>query len=160
MKKIKKVVDERQELELLKIEHVGFWAMFWGLCISIIVQVCFMNASFREFGAEFIIFTIGSFIITVGCFKKGQWDYYTKPCMKTYLITSLIGTGIFSIIFAVARYMKYARFRSDIKFFIVTTLIFTAFIFILLFITMVIIGKLTIHQRRKLEQEFNDEEKN
>lgn len=56
--------------------------------------------------------------------------------------------------------MKYARFRSDIKFFVVTTLIFTAFIFILLFITLLIVGKFVLHQRKKLEQEFNDEEKN
>lgn len=156
MKKIKKVVDERQELELLKIEHVGFWIMFWGLCISIIVQAMFMESSFREFGAEFIIFMISCIIFLIGCIKKGQWDYYTKPCMKTYLMTSIIGTASFSIIFAISNYIKY---KTRVLFLIEITLIFAAFIFALLFITMVITGKLTINQRKKLEQEFNDEEK-
>lgn len=157
MKKIKKVVDERQEIELLKIEHVGFWIMFWGLCISIIVQTMFMKSTFREFGAEFIIFMISCIIFLIGCIKKGQWDYYTKPCMKTYLMTSIIGTVSFSIIFAISNHIMY---KTKGLFLAAATLIFAASIFALIFILMIITGKLIIHQRKKLEQEFNDEEKN
>lgn len=156
MKKIKKVIDERQELELLKIEHVGFWIMFWGLCISIVVQAMFMKSSFREFGAEFIIFMISCIIFLIGCIKKGQWDYYTKPCMKTYLMTSIIGAASFSIIFAISNYLKY---KTKGLFLVSVTLIFAGCIFALIFIVMVITGKLIINQRKKLEQEFSDEEK-
>lgn len=49
MKRIKKIIDEREELELLRIEHICFWLLFWGLFLSIMVQSFLMNAPFVQF---------------------------------------------------------------------------------------------------------------
>ena len=160
MIKIKKVVDERQELELLKIEHVCFWLVFWGLCISIIVQSLFMQAPFKQWAAEWIVFMIGCVGILVGCVKKGQWDYYTKPTIKTYLLTSLIGSASFSLFFAIAQYNNSKYFKEYIFTVLVPlTLIVALFLFILIFVTSYILGKMIINKQDELEKEFSDEEK-
>lgn len=38
MKKMKSNLDERQEMQLLQIEHRGFWFAFWALVISLLIQ--------------------------------------------------------------------------------------------------------------------------
>jgi len=114
MKKMKKVVDERQELELYKIEHLCFWIVFWLLLGSIIVQSMFLNAPFSQWGFEWTIFMISCGGVIVGCYKKGQWDFYSKPTTKNYLIYSLIGAGAFAIIYAITLYMNHAYLKGHL----------------------------------------------
>jgi len=157
MVKIKKIVDERQELEMLKIEHVCFWIVFWGLCISIIVQSLFMEAPFKQFAAEWIVFMVACVGVLIGFVKKGQWDYYTKPTMKTYLLTSLIGSLAFSIIFAIAKYKYFNEYILTVL--VPLTMVIAIFLFILIFAVSFFIGKMVISKQDKLEKEFSDEEK-
>ncbi len=158
MFKFKKVVDERQELELLKIEHFGFWFLFCMLLTSIIVQSTFMNAPFKQYAAEFFIFMAGCIVFLIGCIKRGQWDYYTKPTMKTYLITSLIGSFGFSMVMGIAKYNSYEILRNNILTMLLPLImIMMFFMFILIFVTCLIIGKLVIRKQQQLEKEFSDD---
>ncbi|MEN6391217.1 MAG: DUF6773 family protein [Syntrophomonas sp.] len=158
MKLFKKVVDERQELELLKIEHYGFWILFWGLCISTIVQVIVMDAPFKQVAAEFSILMVGSIGILVGCVMKGQWDYYTMPNTKTYILTGGIGATIFCLIFAIAKYAKSEYYHNNVNELFVTTMVNFALLFASIFITTAIVGKLVEKKREKLAREYGDKD--
>jgi hypothetical protein len=153
MKKIRKIIDERQELEMLKIEHLGFWIMFWLLFASIIVKTT-MGMSFKQFGVEFGIFMIGCIFTLIGYLHKGTWDAYTKPCIKTYLLYSIAGTIIVGILFGVTRYLTMDYFRNNIQHLIIATFIFSLSLFILIFIVLYLTGQYAIKRQKQLEKKY------
>lgn len=157
MRLIKKTVDEREELELLKIEHICFWFLFWGLFISIMVQ-SFMNAPFTQFAPEWILFMLSCLGMGIGLLRKGLWDYYTTPSLKTYFVTSLITTFVVGIIFGISKYKSYDVFREDIfGMLLPTVLIFSGSVFVLVFGVVFVVGQLTLRRRKRLEEKYNDE---
>jgi hypothetical protein len=158
MKKIKKIVDERQELELLKIEHVCFWIAFWALCISIIVQSIILEVPFKQFAAEWITFMIMCVGVLIGSVKKGVWDYYTEPSMKTYLFASLSGSAVFAVLFAISKYANNDYFKDAIGMLLLITLILFIAIFIAIFALSAIMGKLVQRKRKLYEQQYGSDE--
>ncbi|WKY45282.1 hypothetical protein Q5O14_04050 [Eubacteriaceae bacterium ES2] len=157
MKRFKKVIDERQEMELYKIEHFAFWVVYWLLLGSIIIQATFLGAPFIEWAFEWFIFMIASVGTLIGCFKKGQWDYYTKPTFKTYLFYSLAGSGIFTIIYTIASYFHNDYLRTNFLALFLIALILFAFLFIVIFLLLASFGLLTKKRQAKLAQEFDEE---
>lgn len=158
MFKLKKVVDERQELELLRIEHLCFWFLFWALTISIVGQSILMNAPLKQFAPEFIIFMSVCILFLVLCIRKGLWDYYSKPTTKTYFITSLIGSISFGTIVGISKYNAYEQVRNHIfTMFLPIILITTLSMFVLIFFTSYVLGKLVIKKQNELEEDFSDD---
>lgn len=155
MKKFKKIVDERQELEMLRVEHFGFWLMFWLLFASIMIQTG-MGASFKEFGFEFGVFMVACIFSLISYLRKGVWDYYTKPCVKTYLLYSIVSTIIFGGIFGVIKYITIDYFKNNMKYLIISVGIYSVFIFILVFITLYLMGNYVIKKRKQLEEEYEE----
>ena len=158
MKKFKKVVDERQELELYKIEHVCFWIVFWLLLGSIIVQSMFLNAPFSQGGIEWAVFMISCGGVMVGCYKKGQWDFYSKPTTKNYLIYSLIGSGAFSVIYTITMYMNHDYFKDNLLALGTMTAFIFAMLFALIFVALFVSGTLVKKRQKKLEEQFSDDD--
>ena len=158
MKKFKKVVDERQELELYKIEHVCFWILFWLLLGSIIVQSMILNAPFSQWGFEWSIFMVGCIGVIVGCYKKGQWDFYSKPTTKNYLIYSLIGSGAFAVIYAITMYINNPYFKDNLLALGALTAFIFVLLFTLIFAALFITGTLVKKRQKKLEDEFTDDD--
>lgn len=158
MKKFKKIIDERQEMELYKIEHIFFWIVYWLLLASIIIQATFMNAPFSNWAFEWFIFMIGSIGLGIGSYRKGQWDYYTKPTLKSYLLYSLIGAGAFSLIFTIAQYFTNEYLKNSILSLLIFALVLFVFLFILMFSLLSLLGHLTKKRQAKLAQEFADDD--
>ena len=159
MKKFKKVVDERQEMELYKTEHVCFWIMFWLLLGSIIIQSMFLNAPFTQWGFEWGIFMVGCIGVIVGCCRKGQWDFYSKPTIKNYLIYSLIGSGAFAIIYAITMYINTPYFKDNLLALGALTAFIFVLLFALIFAALFITGTLVKKRQKKLEDEFTDDDR-
>lgn len=155
MKKIKRVIDERQELEMLKVEHFGFWIMFWLLFASIIIETG-MGASFKQLGVEIGVFLIGCIVTLIAYLRKGLWDYYTKPCIKTYLLYSIASTIVACISFGIIKYLTRSYFRNNIQHLIVSISIFCISIFILTFITLYLTGQYTIKKQKQLEKKYKE----
>jgi uncharacterized membrane protein len=158
MKKFKKVVDERQELELYKIEHVCFWLLFWLLLGSIIIQSMILNAPFSQWGFEWGIFMVGCIGVIVGCCKKGQWDFYSKPTTKNYLLYSLIGSGAFALIYAITMYLNNPYFKGNLLALGALTVFIFAMLFALIFAALFITGSLVKKRQKQLEDEFRDDD--
>lgn len=158
MKFLKKVVDERQELEILRVEHVCFWIVFWALLISIIIQALFLQTPFAQFAAEWIIFMICCIGSTIGFIKKGQWGFYSEPGAKSYLICSLIGSFVFSILFGAAGYVRWENIRAYPIIFICLVFIMFVFFFIGIFVALILTGTAVKKRRQKLEEEYSNED--
>lgn len=149
---MKKIVDERQELELMKVERTGFWIMWTVLIISLLVQSLFLGASPKETAGENIAFLSGCLIIVIGCVKKGLWGYDSAPCMKTYLSASLIGTLIFTFLLGAGL----ACNGSEHVLFICS--LFAIGIFLLMFGVLFLMGTYTKHRQKKLAGQFGEDD--
>lgn len=159
MKRIKKITDEREELELLRIEHIGFWFLFWGLFISVLVQAFFMKVTLRQIAPEWILFMLSCLIIGIGCLRKGLWDYYTTPSLKTYFLFSLASAVVVGTLFGIAKWNTYEVFRENIfGMLLPAVLIFAGSIFVLTFGALYVTGKLTLQRRRKLAEKYGEDE--
>lgn len=156
--KIRKVVDERQERELLTIEHVVFWIVFGGLLISVVVQTMFMEVPFQQVLPELVIFMVCCVGVLVGCVKKGQWDFWTQPTVKTYAVTAAIGSMVFGLIFGVSLYVRdTGNWEGHIWLLILVTVVNIMFMFGVIFALSAIFGEMVNKKRRKLADAYEDE---
>ena len=78
----KKVVDEREQMEMFRIEHYMYWFTFWALLISILVQLIFMDALFRQVAGEWTVFLLMAAGLLIGELAGGHFDYNTRPGWK------------------------------------------------------------------------------
>ena len=158
VKKFKKIVDERQILEMYKIEHIGFWIMWTILLVNISVQTFLMDVPFSQISPELIAFMVGDIVIVIGSIKKGFWSYYSNPSMKSYLFYSITGTAIFSFLYAISMYNENEYLHDNMIALIIISSVIAAFIFGFLFIIMVISGEMIIRKRNKAEKEYDDDQ--
>lgn len=157
MKKFKKVIDERQKMEMYKVEHIWFWIVFWLLLGSLIIQAFFLSAPFSQWGFEWFIFMIcciGSFI---GYYRQGQWDYYSKPSVKSYLLYSLIGSGLFAIVCAISLALNNDYLKNDLLILFFLTLFIFVLLFVIMFVALFISGSMVKKRQQKLGDEYNDD---
>lgn len=99
MKKQKNQLDEMQEQKLLQIEHNGCWLAFFGLLISLFVQIFLYGRDFKIIAGEWAVFMCLAVYIVVSCLKNGIWDRRMAPVASENLKVSLLAGGICGIIF-------------------------------------------------------------
>ena len=154
MKWFRKTVDEREELEIMRIESSAYYVFLFGLAIAIIVQV-YASGSIEYVVGELIVLLAGVGWAMVGYFRKGIWDYRTKPGIKSYFGYSLIAALTFGILILLARlFLSGEDLLTSLRYFFFYFII----IFSALFLTMALYGNITKRRRKKLEQQFDDTE--
>ena len=155
MKLFRKIVDERQELDALRVERVALYFVIFGLLAATFVQILFFGADFPRIAGELIIMMAGCLFAGIGYICRGFYDYYTKPGMKSYILYSLafgIVVGAFDFL---VRYFRRCKPLSDclgeaVKIFAIT--------FIVCFIMYILVGAVTKARQRKLTKEYQDED--
>ncbi|MBQ8189996.1 MAG: hypothetical protein IJZ44_09490 [Lachnospiraceae bacterium] len=88
--------------------------------------------------------------------RKGNWDYYSKPNTKTCFRYALIAAVAFAAIVAASMW-----FRFDIKDVAGVLTVFalvTVAMFALLFISLLIAGKVTTKKKEQLESQYDEED--
>lgn len=155
---MKKIVDERQEAELHKIEHYGFWIMFWALFAAIMYQITFVENGVSMVWGEVIVMLLGAVVTIVGCMKKGLWNYGSDPTIKNYLFYSIVFTALYGVLFAVEKYRNYDYFKENMKMLLISTGIYAGFTFVLTFALLFVCGTFVRKRRKKLEDEFKDDD--
>ena len=114
MKKINKL-DEMQEQKLLKIEHNGCWLAFWGLLISLFVQLFFYGpGDFKTLAGEWIVFMILALYIVIACLKNNIWDRRLSATPETNLKISLIAGFVLGIAFTIISYRNYHKLLGSV----------------------------------------------
>lgn len=103
-------LDEMQEQKLLHIERNGCWFCFWGLLVSIIVQLLiFGPENIKALAGEWIIFMCLALYISISCMKHGIWSRSLKPSLATIFIASIIAAIVVGIIFFAVSYLSYSN---------------------------------------------------
>lgn len=85
--KRKNNLDERQEQELLRIEHNGMWFAFWALLAAIMLQE-FMGAPASQYAGEWVVFMALCLYSAIASVRHGIWDRHSKPNLKTNVLLS------------------------------------------------------------------------
>ncbi|MDO5135363.1 MAG: hypothetical protein Q4D55_04860 [Eubacteriales bacterium] len=114
MKKMKNNLDERQELTLLKVEHVGCWLAYWGLLAAIFLQMAFGGFSLRSIGGEWCVFMCLSLYLAAACIKNGIWDRKLKPNFRTNLVVSGIAAAVTGLLYFVISYRNFHNLIGSI----------------------------------------------
>lgn len=154
MKKAKSNIDEMQEQKLLKFEKNSFWLLFWGLIISIYVQVAMGNGGFQYIGSEAIILIVVSVYFISACIKNGIWDRKLKPDFKTNLLLSL-GVGLaVGIFWFVVSYHRYHALAGSLATFAMMFILISVLVFAALSIT----SGLYKHKKNKIDKETDEDE--
>ncbi len=92
MKKKKPVLDEREMLDMYRVEHFGLWLMYGLLCASVLVQML-MGAELLQMAGELAVVIISSAVMVVANVRHGVWDESSRPSTKGNAAYSL-GAGL------------------------------------------------------------------
>lgn len=150
-------LDEMQEQKLLKIEHTGFWIGFWGLAITIYIQLAMGHGDFMQIGGESLILMAMALYVLVQCIRNGIWDRKLKPNLKTNLIVSLItGLAVGVFWFAVS-YHNYHALAGSFATFIVMFISVSILALVMLSITSAIYKRRRHQLDNKADLEENEE---
>lgn len=156
MKLFKKKMDERERMEMYRIEHYGFWILYAGVAISLIGRSLFLGESILEHMWEWTVFMAASLWMLFADFRRGNYDSFTRPGWRSYLFYS----GVFSVIFTIISIAAsvYKGWIDSVRDVCIAGLVEFVFLFVLLYVTVGIFGELTRRRQRKLEDSLDDEE--
>ncbi len=149
-------LDERQEQELLKIEHNGCWFAFWGLLVALIVQTVAPEGVFPVVGGEWLIFMILCCYMSIACIRKGIWDRKYRADLRTNLMFSLV-CGLIVMLFVGA--VAYVRAPGAIFAIVFCGLIAGAFSFLACLVLLSIFARSYRKRVDELNAEPEEEEK-
>ena len=72
------VLDEREMLDMYRIEHVGLWAMYVLLCAAVVVQML-LGAPPVQMAGEMTVLLLVSVGMIIAYARKGIWDAHSRP---------------------------------------------------------------------------------
>lgn len=85
----KNQLDEMQEATMRKIESQGFWVLWVGLLIVMVVQMV-LGAPGKQMAGEWIVFMIGCVYTIIACIRNGLWDRHLTAKPSTNALLSVI----------------------------------------------------------------------
>lgn len=152
----KKVVDEREQMEMFRIEHYMYWFTFWALLISLFAQIIFMDAPFRQVAGEWGVFLLMAAGLLIGELAGGHFDYNTRPGWKYYLAWSLLAAAAASGL-ALLNGIVHGWYES------VSDVVRPLFIlgvntFLITYAALAAAGTFVKYRRRKLEEEYDEDD--
>ena len=95
-------LDEMQEQKMLKIEHNGFWLLYWGLFAALLIQAVLYRGDLHAMTGELILLMAASVYIVIAELHAGLWSRNLKPNLRTNVASSMVGAVVvflFSVVF-------------------------------------------------------------
>ena len=77
----KSVLDEREMLEMYRVEHFGLWLMYGLLCAAILVQML-MGSELSQMAGELAVILISSVAMVIANVRRGIWDTNSRPSVR------------------------------------------------------------------------------
>jgi len=75
------VLDEREMMDMYRIEHTGFFAAYILLCIAVVVQML-LGAPLRQLAGELAVLLTVSVGMIIAYARKGIWDTHSRPSRR------------------------------------------------------------------------------
>ncbi|MBR5287032.1 MAG: hypothetical protein IKU34_00385 [Clostridia bacterium] len=72
------VLDEREMMEMYRIEHAGLWAMYILLAAAVVVQMM-LGAPIVQLAGELAVLLLVSVGMIIAYARKGIWDEHSRP---------------------------------------------------------------------------------
>lgn len=91
------------------IESRAFWLTWAALFVAMMAQQA-VNAPFRQYAGEFVVFMIASIYTLVESIRNGLWDRHFEPTTGMNLLCSL-GTGLLMAVYQGVRF--YVMYGSE-----------------------------------------------
>ena len=152
MKIFRKQIDERQDLELMRIERSGFYVILFALAASILIQAFFFDISLQHIAGESIAILLGACIVMFGYIRRGLWDHFSKPGIKSYLLYSIPVAIIYGLMplrthqeLPIPELLQLLSFR-------------TLSSFTIMFLLLSLTGKIIKMRAKKLQEDYSDKE--
>ena len=82
-------LDEMQDQKILKMEEYGYWILFWGLALAVVVQLL-LGGSIRQVAGELVVLLVGGAYVLATSLKNGLWTRNATPTRKGNAVASLI----------------------------------------------------------------------
>lgn len=99
----KTVLDEREMMEMYRIEHYGLWLMYGLLCAAILVQLL-MGADLKQMAGEIAVVAVTSVAMIFANARHGIWDQSSWPSVRGNAAYSLAtGVLVAAVLVAVGR---------------------------------------------------------
>ena len=92
LKRKPSVLDEREMLEMYRVEHFGLWLMYGLLCAAVVVQML-LGAPIEQMAGELAVILISSVAMVIANVRRGIWDTNSRPSMRGNAAYSL-GAGV------------------------------------------------------------------
>jgi hypothetical protein len=151
----KKVVDEREQMEMFRVEHYMYWLAFWALLAGIFYQVIFMDASFGQVAGEWTVFMLMAVGLVIGDLAGGHFDYNGRPGWKYYLVSSLTAAAaVVGITLVNGIRHGWYESVSDV---VIPVGTLGALTFLFTYTAVAAAGAFVKYRRRKLEKEYEDD---
>lgn len=145
MKFPKCILDEMQEKDNAKVEHIGIYGIAAALFLSIVIQLT-MNVELKCLLGEFIIMESLCIYMVVGKLKCGICGRFCKPHIKNYLIGSTIAAAVeWGIIYLTGFLQGWTEGIFE------DALFFSGVTFALCFVVAALIGHIFKKRRQKLD---------
>ncbi|HRX57884.1 MAG TPA: hypothetical protein P5075_03840 [Eubacteriales bacterium] len=152
---MKKIADERQSGEMLKIGNICFYFVWYALLASILLQTVVWKADARQIAGELAVFLLGGILMLVLMLTKGLWGFYTRPNRKTYIVASAVAGvvvgGVFALLYDWTQKAAVTRH-------ILWIAVFTAGTFLVCYALLSLAGRLVAKRQAKLDEAFDREE--
>lgn len=107
------ILDEMRDQKMLKMEEYGYWILFWGLALAVIVQL-FLGGTLRQVAGELIVLFLGGVYVLATSLKNGLWSRSAEPTRKGNAIASLIPAAVICVLNVIKLIQKQETGTSDI----------------------------------------------
>lgn len=97
----KNQLDEMQEQTMRRIEARGFWLLWAGLFLAVLVQIVLRTPSSQWVG-EFVVFMAGCIYTMVECLRNGFWDRHISANTPTNVLISLFAGVVVAVVTGLA----------------------------------------------------------
>lgn len=81
LKHKKPVLDEREMLEMYRVDHFGMWLMYGLLCAVIVFQLL-AGAEMKQMAGELAVLMISSVAMVIANLRNGIWDTTSRPSIR------------------------------------------------------------------------------
>ena len=97
----KNLFDEMQEQTMRRIEARGFWLLWAGLLLAILVQIVLRTPSSQWVG-ESVVFMAGCCYSLIECLRNGLWDRHICANTTTNVVGSLFACVAVTVVTGLA----------------------------------------------------------